>query len=272
VEFHLVFVAVGRRTLWPGEMALRRATRNLARVGGRRLLSFAIADDHAHVLIRASRRDAGAFAAGLARAFAAWAAPPLERTHLTEVEGRSHLESLVTYLPRQVRKHGLPGHPAAWSGAATPDILGMRVLPGFDPRGLRDLLPRLDVARAVALETGVWSGALRESMLSEIREAGVERLWAAVSAAACTYDGAPARDRHALATHAAFRQLASPFGTHARDAIGVCRRTWERLAHRPVDPALSEAARRRHAFDAWLSAAGAGSSRAGAPSPPACPP
>lgn len=238
--WHLTFVTRGRRTLFSDPDALTRAVRVLARVGEGRVLTFCIVDDHAHVVLNAaSRPSAGYAGSGLSRALMAAGAPQLEPTHVREVDGRAHLESLVAYLARQPAKHGLPEHPATYVGSAAVDLLGARRLPGFDARLLGAALPRLDVAALVARVCGVPRiGPAPDEQIARLSPAA---LWTAALAAGgvAAFD----RDPHAVALRAAG-------ATFARGPHDLPVRTFQRSRARRADPRLVDAIRRRVAVEA----------------------
>lgn len=230
--WHLTFVTRGRRTLFSDPDALTRAVRVLARVGEGRVLTFCIVDDHAHVVLNAaSRPSAGYAGSGLSRALMAAGAPQLEPTHVREVDGRAHLESLVAYLARQPAKHGLPEHPATYVGSAAVDLLGARRLPGFDARLLGAALPRIDVAALVARVCG---------LRAPPRPSGTPS-WATTLAATAVLE--MDRDPHALEVRAAWCALVL-----APDPLPP--RTWRRLRTRAVDVRLAETLLRRAALEA----------------------
>lgn len=151
--FHLTLASAGRITLFPEPDALLNAVRVLARVGGPRLLLFSVVDDHVHVVLHAEASSVSRAASGLSRALAAAGAPDLARAHLRPVDGRSHLETLVSYLVKQPQKHGILAS-ATWPGTCAPDLLGARVLPGFDPTAIARALPRADVPALVRRALG----------------------------------------------------------------------------------------------------------------------
>ncbi len=207
------------------------AARVVARVGGDRLLLFSIVDDHAHFVVCGTRQEAGLAASALSRALGAAGAPARQAAFVGEVEGRSHLESLVRYTSRQVAKHGLGASPATWPGSSAPDLLGVRRLAGFDPGRIAAALPRLDVRGAVASACGVRVPAPASAVgLSE------DDLYAAALAAG----GVTAEDRdlHAVAVRVAWASFGMPVDS-------VPARTWRGLRAREADPRLVDAIQRR---------------------------
>lgn len=240
--WHLTVAAVGRHTLFPERAALTRAVRALARVTRGRMLTFCLVDDHAHVVVNApTRANAGYVGGVVSRALSGAGAPALQPTHVREVDGRRHLEHLVGYLVLQPARHGLSEHPAVWVGGAAVDLLGARVVPGFEPTALAAALPRLDVPAHVARLCG----------LPRFPEVPIEALspeasWQAALAAGAVLPGE--RDRHAVAMCTAWASVAPAAGP-------IAGRTFRRRRGGEVDPRLLAALRRRVALDALVARA-----------------
>jgi hypothetical protein len=247
--WHLTVATRGRVPLFPLERRLA-AVRLLVRVAPRTLL-FEVADDHLHLAVKADRRAAGGIASGMARALAAFGAAPLQPVHFKEIDGRSHLERLIPYFVRQGEHHGLQRE-ALDAGSVFADLIGARVLPGFDLGLLHGELPRLDLrAEALdALEYGFRAIAPAPSEL--IRELGADAVWkSAIAAAALDRADGVGPEMHAL--RVAWVKLANDVGWNAQDARETARiatRTWFRLVGGPPQPALEGAIRTRIAFAA----------------------
>lgn len=220
------------------------AARAVARVGGERLLLFSIVDDHAHFVVLGTRAQASALAGGLTRSLAVAGAPARNAAFVQEVDGRSHLESLVRYTSRQVEKHGLGVASATWPGSSAPDLLRIRRLAGFEPERIAASLPRFDVGRAVAAACGV--GALRAATDAELGGFPAHDVFEVALAAG----GVTVKDRdwHAVAVRVAWASLGVPVDR-------VPQRTWRALRAREADPRLVEVIRRRLAFVRQSSAA-----------------
>lgn len=135
-----------------GRLALARvagtrlaAERQLARVGGRRLLLFNVVDDHIHAVVDVTGRSRRRFLQALTQGVRKGAGvPPLDPVWWEPVTERRHLFHLVRYIATQASHHGLTPHDATWSGGCLMDLLGARRLDGYEPAVLLHALPRLD--------------------------------------------------------------------------------------------------------------------------------
>lgn len=221
--WHLTIASVGRNTLFVDPTSLTRGDRTLARVAGHHLLLFAIVDDHLHLVLHCDRLQAAHTASAVSRALRKCGAPPLAPVFVREVEGRRHLENLVGYCIRQPAKHGIPGHPATYIGSCAPDLLGLRVLPGFDPRRIAAVLPRCDV-RAFAASA---AGPAPRTPAS----------WSTAEAVGALLPGETSR--HATRVRIAWASLAS------RPTAPVSRRTWYRYRTHAADPDVLSALKQR---------------------------
>ncbi len=235
--WHLTLASRGRNTLFVDPAALVRGVRTLARVAGEHLLLFAIVDDHVHLVLHCGRVQAAHTASAVSRALQAAGGPPLSPVFIRAVDGRRHLETLVSYCVRQPAKHGLPGHPATYAGSCAADLLGLRVLPGFDPARIASALPRCDVRALAASASGVPLAALAPSLASD------EALAAALPAAGALLPDEASR--HATAMRVAFASLAS----HPAGVVAV--RTYFRHRTRKPDRLRLAALQRRAAFERW---------------------
>lgn len=246
---HITIAGERRATLFVGADAITRAARLVARVGGQRLELFAIVDDHVHLLVRG---DGGGAASGVSRAMKAAGTAGLQPAFLRAVEGRTHHTTLIGYLCKQVVKHGLREHPALYAGTCAPDLLGVRVLPGFDARRIGESLPRLDVRAEAARACGVVPGALRSATDAEIAAIGTARLWEI----ACGAGGivGSERDYHAVAVRTAFASLATGSTSEVATATGLGERMVRRLRSTEPDAPLVDTIRRRVALWGWLEA------------------
>jgi hypothetical protein len=65
---------------------------------------------------------------------------PFAPVYVKQVVDRAHLDTIVDYILRQGPHHGLSVHPALAPGSCFLDIIGARLLPGFESR-LPGLLP-----------------------------------------------------------------------------------------------------------------------------------
>lgn len=154
---HVTIATAERTVLCSTPDALLEATRIAARVGGPDVLLSCVVDEHVHAVVSLDRARAGPWARRLARALGTRVPVELAPARFKRVEGRSHLRWLVDYVLQQPQKHGLQnaGSAALWPGSCFVDLVGARILDGFDPRGLAGALPRLrrdDLYAAVGLE------------------------------------------------------------------------------------------------------------------------
>jgi len=142
---HLTIASVDRAVLYADDASLLAAVRTVAAIGGTAALLFCVVDDHAHAVLGTDRSACGTLARSLAYALGVRLPVELAPSRLRSVASRSHLVSLVRYVLDQPRKHGLQhaGHPALWPGSCFVDLVGARLLDGFDPRWLAAALPRL---------------------------------------------------------------------------------------------------------------------------------
>lgn len=142
---HVTFEIKGRFQAFQGEAELRRAARLIGRVCGERLLAWALPGDHFHSLLDGSRAQAGCTGRDVRLAFRGLGTVLLE-PHYREVTSRRDLENVVAYLLRQPRKHESCEKPALFSGGCFPDLVGARILDGWNPDRLLSHLPRFDPA------------------------------------------------------------------------------------------------------------------------------
>ena len=153
--WHATIASVGRTRLFGTVTQLRAAVRALAATAGPRLLLFCVADEHIHKVLEASATERGTVLSAVSRRLARLdGSGPLQRAWSRPVEERSHLASLVEYLAKQPSHHRLGTSDLLWDGSCVPDLLGARVLPGYDRRALRAALPRwraTDLLRALGI-------------------------------------------------------------------------------------------------------------------------
>ncbi|MBN1335945.1 MAG: hypothetical protein JXB39_08300 [Deltaproteobacteria bacterium] len=242
--WHLTLATEGRQALFPDEAARRAAVRALASVARERLVLFSVVDDHVHLVTLGDRP--GHLGRSVRLVLRPHALVPPEAARVRPVEGRSHLESLVRYLLGQPVHHGIPVHPALWTGSCFLDLAGARLLPGFRDR-LPELLPRLPRS-AVFRAVGLPPDAVRPADDACIRTLGPARLHAAATAVVGLGPVLSGRAADVVAVRAAASALARGAGiatAESAHAFGLPLRTVQRLARSSIDPALSEAIRRR---------------------------
>ena len=126
---HVTISSWGRTTLFPRSLPRRAFLRGLAKTRPE-LVLFCLADDHLHLVLESDRPTvaAGYVLRMLRSTVQGRIGPP----RLQPVGGRRHLERLVSYLLDQPLPHGVDTHPGLWEGGAFVDLVGARLLPGFD--------------------------------------------------------------------------------------------------------------------------------------------
>jgi hypothetical protein len=143
MHIHHITIAESRRlTIARGETERRALVRDLVRVSAGRLLTFSLVDDHLHGTARCER-CAGRLADSLRRVIKAHRPDLLlEPSWIEPVASRAHLLSLIRDQVLQADRHGLTSASLLDAGCCLQDLVGARVLPGFDVRPLREEAPR----------------------------------------------------------------------------------------------------------------------------------
>ncbi|MFH1467460.1 MAG: hypothetical protein ABIO70_23955 [Pseudomonadota bacterium] len=265
--FHLNWTADGRRTFFPEEADTRRAVRALVRVCGRRAVLYNAVDDHVHLVTQVGEGELGRLTRAVLLALRPLTEVPFAPVHIKPVTDRAHLETLVRYTLQQGPHHGLPVHPALASGSCFADLVGARVLPGFEHR-LPGLLPRFRLREAYAAVGLPSDRPLAPAGDDALSTAGAARLRAACAAAVAAPPDLGGREPWLVDARAAFVQLAHAAGLPTRVVAHVGRmppRTVQFLAHRQVPPSLPEAARLRITIEDAVSSQ---PRRVGEPQPP----
>lgn len=248
--WHLTHATDGRNPLFPDETACRKAVRVLGRVAGTSTVLFNIVDEHIHLVLWCDRRRCGRLAQALVRAMRPVASAFVEPARVRAVENRPHMKWLVDYLLSQTIHHGIPVHPALWSGSCFPDLIGARIVPGLELQ-LRKALPRFrmrDVYKAV----GLTEGPLAPLPLEAVRSEGIARLVVATGAALSvgpTLSGNTAPVVHGRRVAV---QLAHQAGMAVVDvawALDLTPRSARRLLLPKVDTATCKAVRVRLALE-----------------------
>jgi hypothetical protein len=240
------------RVLARTEAERRVFVRALVRACGAALIVFNLVDDHLHLVVRcewparlgeAVRRVLAALRRDL----------ELTRPHVKLIGSQDYLKNAVRYVLSQTEHHQLTGTCASlWTGSAFLDLVGARLLEGFDPTALRQELPRLrgrDLYEAVGLAPMELVPA-DDAALVRAGAAGLVELAAAVFAV-----GPELSDRSDLTVKA--RVLAARLARelkvateHVAHFLGVAPRSARRLSRQPVEQRAFEALRRRLALEA----------------------
>jgi hypothetical protein len=230
--------------IFPDPEARLRAVRRSALYFGERLLWFGVEDTHSHHVVEAApgrirylARDLGCI---LARTGAVAFRPP----YVQPVETRRHLENCWPYVLGNADVHGL-GADLAWLDASgIPDLVGARLLPGFDPLRWKRHLPRRTLAEM--LET--LNLRVPEAMpIPDLRALGASRI-ASAAAAAIGWPDLGSNTPVVVDARAAATRLALEAGIGAAEvahALSVDPRIVRRLRSRAESPALALAIRRR---------------------------
>ncbi len=250
--WHLTWASDGRVALFPNEPARLGAVRALARVAGEWAMLFAIVDDHVHLVVECDRKVAGRVARNGLVAMRKLAAGPLDPAHIRSVESRAHMQWLVTYVLEQPKKHGLPAHPALWSGSCFPDLAGARAVPGFAlTTRLAEALPRFRLREAYAT-VGLPKTELTPVDGDRIRRLGADRLCRAAAATLAepfplTGKRAPVSLARAAASH--LGRIAGIPTSELVHVLGVTPQAVLRLAAKDVAPAVLESVAFRLALE-----------------------
>ncbi len=263
MNHHISLVTVGRRTLTRDERETRGVVRAVARTCGERLQLFAVVDDHVHLVADVLRprllaRDVVRAIRCVVRVSrSAVSGIEFQAPHVLPVESRAHHMRLVEYMLRQASKHGLPVHPALWTGSCFLDLAGLRLLPGFDARALQRELPRVKL-RSLLPHVGLTVEPILLAEDEELARVGVGRiveLASAVHALDSSLEGKRTRTVvavRALTTQAAIRVGFPPrlIAPHLEVEVGQIRR----LARRELDPRALPALLRRLTLEERITA------------------
>ena len=249
--WHLTVASDGRLPLLPDERSVRAAVRLLAREAGDRMALFCAVDSHVHAVVLAEPAEASWLGRALTLGLRALAGTPTEPARRRPVEHRGHAESLLRYLLTQVGHHGLPVHPALWSGSCFQELAGARAVAGLQLR-LREVLPRVrpdDIKEIVGLP----ARPVEPVADAAVRAAGAARLVAAAGAAVAADPALASRETIVVAARRAVVDVGLTAGLAVTDvawALRVTRRAVERLRTRsPADAVLSRALRMRLALE-----------------------
>lgn len=235
--WHLTFNDPDRNTLFHGERELRLAVRTIHRIARERLVLFSIADDHVHIVLEASASKLGRLCRSLLISLRHISEIPILPAYVRAVRGQPHLQNLVFYHLRQPTKHGLPSHPALWTGSCFQDLAGARRLADL-PSRLQGLLPRFRLS-VLLPELGVPPEALEPASSDLIQRVGVKGLAEAASSAFCVPPDLEGITRAVVQARTAVVQLGRWAGIPVQDlsqGLGVSRRSVFRCYTPPMSP------------------------------------
>lgn len=248
--FHLTLAVRGRQALARDEVERRSMIRHVAKVGGKRLLMFCLVDDHLHAGVRAAH--GGIVGDSLRRVLKAHR-PDLEfkRPHLEPVGTRAYLRYLVNYMLEQPARHGIGASSVLWTGSCFQDLVGARLLPGFDLTPLRSELPRLRL-RDVFARLGLSRVPLRPADDEALSRAGPARLVDFAAGVFCVGPALEGRTEAVVAARSlavgATRLVGLPTSAVAPFLL-LASRTLRRLAARDLNPRALLALRLRLALE-----------------------
>lgn len=228
------FSVEGRPALFPDEHLRRTAVRTIGRVAAGLVVLLSLVDDHLHLLLLGDRPRISQLAHDLGLALRGIAPPGLQPAWFEAVTSRRHQQNLVEYLLTQVPHHGLPHHPALYTGNGFVDLVGARSVEGLEPC-LAEVLPRYRLRDAYSA-VGLPPRELEPANHTAIRAAGPGRLAACAAAALCVGPGLEGRTAPVVRARAAAAALAAEAGLRTRDLaapLGVSQRTVQSLQHQP---------------------------------------
>jgi hypothetical protein len=247
--FHLTFASEGRMPLFTTESQRCAGLHALARSARGKLVLFCIVDEHVHVVLAVgSRAEAGHIGRALRRSLGNAAGVELGPAFIRPIKTRSHAEWLArNYIVAQPKKHGLPDHPALYSGSCFQDLVGARQL--VDLR-IDALLPRFDV-RHVLDTVGLPRRPIEPLAPDAIRRLGVGRIADASMSVLALAD---------LASRSRPNVAARRVAVHISDEVGIARpeighvlnlglRSVRKIAALEADAALSRAVAIRLALE-----------------------
>ncbi len=258
LTWQMRFSAEGRPTLFPDEALRREAVRTIGRICPGIVVMLSLVDDHLHLLLLCDRARVGRVARDLLLALRPIAPPELEPAWFRPVSGRNHLENLVEYLLTQVPHHGLPQHPALYTGNGFVDLVGARAVSGLQLR-LGEALPRYR-QRAAYEAVGLPATPLVPATPTAIHAAGAVRLAEAAKAALCVGPELRGRADPVVRARVAAAHLAQEADLRTRDLaapLGITPRALQKARRRsPREPDLTAVRLRLSLEDATRSAGG----------------
>jgi len=201
-----------------------------------------VVDDHVHFVAGCDRTRAGRFAHGLVRALRAVSSTHVDPARIRPVENRAHLQWLLRYVLSQTARHGLPEHPALWTGSCFQDLAGARFLDGFGLCTAR-VLPRLRLREILDI-VGLPRAPIEPATGDEIRAAGAARLASAGAAALCVDPELAGRPAPVVHARRAIVQLGAKARIPTSElawALRISRRSAQRLARPAVAPEVLRA-------------------------------
>jgi len=260
--WYLKLEARERERFQLNEATVRRIIRKLAGIAGDDLALFAVTPKGVHLVVVADARRAGRISAATALTVRPLVAARLRPTYRQQVRSRRHMLWYVDHLlSAGLEQEGVEAHPALWSGSCFPELIGARIVDGLVLQ-LGLVLPQYRTRSAFAAV-----GLSRDQPLAPLappwlRAAGAERIVTAVAAALAirppkppsemTEPAFPDNTEVMIMARRAAARLATIAGLAWSDVawgLGISERSARRLAGRPVDWRLVNAAGTRLALE-----------------------
>ncbi len=241
--WHVNFSSEGRNPMFPEEALRRQVVRWIAATAPQELALFCFVDEHLHFVFFGDRERVWSRIRALSRGLRRLSVVPLGPAYIKRVEGRDHMRNLLDYLLGQPRKHGLPVHPALWTGNCFVDIIGARYLPGLRLR-IRDALPRFRQRQAYCA-VGLPVRRIQAPTAEQVRALGASRLVTAASAALAAPPSLAGRTAPEIEARRVVVGLGGEVGIPRREvawALGITPRAARRLALRQASPEAFNAA------------------------------
>ncbi len=245
-KWHLSLSSEGRHSLFPTEGIRRAAVHIIVGHAGPWLVAFGIADDHLHVEVACTRVQVGKLARALRLGLGSISGCGFEPTYIEPVDSRSHALTLVSYAIQQPQKHGLPCHPALWSGSCFSDIVGARCIEGLRLR-IRDVWPRYRAADAWRA-AGLPRAGIPPATDARIFSMGLGALRDAAAFAVCSDPGLGGRTQAVVASRATVVLIGRQAGFRSTDiarTLDIGPEAVRRLRRRQLDERVISATRQR---------------------------
>jgi hypothetical protein len=246
----LCIKAVGRLPLFATEARRRAVLHTLMRRVSSVLVSFSLVYEHGHVEVLVEDKRIGWLCRSLRISLRSVVGMPLERVWHDPVGGKNHMLSLLKYNAEQVPHHGLPEHPALFSGSYFQDVVGARALPGLSLR-LAEAAPSFRL-RQLYEWVGLPQEPIEPASDDDVRALGVGRIREAAAAATAADPALEGRRAPVVRAKRAVVHLARAVGIATKeiqDAVGVTKGGYDTLRKRPADPAAIRATRVRLALE-----------------------
>lgn len=243
--YHVTIAVKGRFQAFLDEAGLRRAARTVARIAGERLLAWALPGNHCHFILTGTRPEVGCLVRDLRLAFRGLGVVLVD-PHYREIGDSTDLEYVVGYQLRQARKHQSCARPALFSGCCFVDLVGARILDGWDAGRLFAYLPHYTPERHLHHVGAV--GLPRPLGDAELRAVGAVKIGEAAAAALAGPWPLAGNSSVEVAARRAAAALCESVGISRRDvayALGVTSQGVGKLVGAPRNPRLESAVRVR---------------------------